>query len=284
MVVGKRNLMENKTKKLRLDLLLVDLKVFETRQKAQSAIMSGQVYVNDKQITKAGTQVLPTDKIVFKGEKFPYVSRGGLKLARALSEFNISVKDKICLDAGASTGGFTDCLLQHEAKLVYAVDVGYGQFDWKLRNDPRVKLIERENIRYLTREKLYNNNLENMATFCCMDLSFISVTKVLQNVVELMDTEKHIVILIKPQFEAGKDQVPKSGVIKGKDIYLQVIDNIFQFCDTISLKAISLTYSPIKGSSGNIEFLAYLNNIEDSKGIALQHIVEIVDQAQQELI
>jgi len=195
---------------------------------------------------------------------------GGFKLEKALKEFNIDIAGKICLDAGASTGGFTDCMLQNGAEKVYAVDVGYGQIAWKLRNDPKVAVIERTNIRTATPEEVYKNfgtchselvsESESIkAEFCSMDLSFISIIKVLKNVKSLMNPDKHeIIALIKPQFEAGKDLVPKSGVIRDKNIHVQVVRDIINFACTISLSPVNLSYSPIQGPAGNIEYLIHL--------------------------
>lgn len=254
-----------KAKKERLDTVLVSKGFFETKNQAQAAILAGNVKINGQKITKAGTQVLPDAEMNIEIESMPYVSRGGLKLEKALKEFEISVKDKICLDAGASTGGFTDCLLQNGAKKVYAVDVGYGQLAWKLRNDPRVMVIERTNIRNATADQIYkdieikDNSL--FAEIATMDLSFISITKVLENVKSLMNQEnQELIALIKPQFEAGKEQVPKTGVVKDKNIHVNVIENVVKYACNLSLFPIALTYSPLKGPAGNIEYLVYLKN------------------------
>lgn len=275
--------MTQNKEKIRLDVLLVDKQLFETRQKAQAAIMAGLVFVNDKLETKAGTKLLSDVKIDVKGNACPYVSRGGLKLERALKEFDLDVQNLVCIDAGASSGGFTDCLLQNGARYVYAVDVGYGQIDWKLRNDDRVKVIERTNIRYLEPEKLYEDNIQTPATFCTADLSFISVEKVLANILKLMNHAGSFVILIKPQFEAGKDQVPKTGVVKDKKVHFEVIKRIFNFCSTLDLIAEKLTYSPVKGPSGNIEYLCYITNNTSQSTLTDDYILQIVDKAHQEL-
>lgn len=275
--------MSQHKEKKRLDVLLVEKELFETRQKAQTAIMSGNVFVNDKKETKAGTQISPEAKIDLKGNALPYVSRGGLKLEKALKSFNLDINNAICLDAGASSGGFTDCLLQNGAATVYAIDVGYGQLDWKIRNDHRVKVFERTNIRYLTPQDLYKEQKEQKATICVADLSFISITKVLKNILTLMDKEQHLIILIKPQFEAGKNQVPKTGVIKDKKLHEEIITTIFNFCNTLNLRPINLTHSPIKGPSGNIEYLAYLTNCALETLTGEDIIKNVVNTAHQEL-
>ena len=254
-------------KKDRLDNILFSLGHFESKNQAQAAILAGKVKINGKKITKAGTQILKDEKLDIEVESIPYVSRGGFKLEKALKEFNISVENKICLDAGASTGGFTDCLLQNNARKVYAVDVGYGQLSWKLRNNPNVVVIERTNIRSAEHSEIYkdidiadNTLFAEFATMASIDLSFISITKVLENIKKLMNPTHHeIVALIKPQFEAGKDEVPKSGVIKDKNVHVNVIKKILDFSCTFSLFPVDLTYSPIKGPAGNIEYLVYLS-------------------------
>ena len=274
-------------KKERLDNFLVSKGYFDTKSQAQGNILAGKVKINGEVLTKAGTQINPDKVENIEIQSMPYVSRGGFKLEKALKEFNINLTGKICLDAGASTGGFTDCMLQSGAGKVYAVDVGYGQIAWKLRNDPKVEVIERTNIRTITPEEIYkeeNGKKSEFAEFCTMDLSFISIIKVLKNIKNLMNPEKHeIIALIKPQFEAGKDQVPKSGVIRDKNIHVNVIQNIIDFACTINLSPVNLyenefdfqkigeaefsenrhsrfalTYSPIQGPAGNIEYLIHL--------------------------
>lgn len=276
--------MNSKTKKERLDLILVNKGFFETKSQAQAAIMAGKVKIDGKMISKAGTLILKDSDLNIEVETLPYVSRGGLKLEKAFKFFNISVKDKICLDAGASTGGFTDCMLQNGAEKVYAVDVGYGQLAWKLRNNDKVTVIERTNIRHAAINEIYGETTENkdFATFATMDLSFISITKVLSNIKNLMNPDnQEIVALIKPQFEAGKDQVPKDGVIKDKNIHVNVIKNIIDFACTLSLFPVDLTYSPIKGPAGNIEYLVYLSNIQNE--FNEEKIRMVVDQAYEQL-
>jgi 23S rRNA (cytidine1920-2'-O)/16S rRNA (cytidine1409-2'-O)-methyltransferase len=275
--------MREKKEKKRLDTLLVEKELFETRQKAQAAIMAGVVYVNGNKETKSGTKFSQEVLITVKDDYLPFVSRGGLKLAKALDVFNIDLKDRICIDAGASTGGFTDCLLQNGAAMVYAVDVGYGQLDWKLRNDPRVKVIERTNIRYLTPEKLYNDEQSIKASLATIDLSFISVTKVIISLVSLMSYEKHLIILIKPQFEAGRERVTKSGVVKDNKTHISVISTIFDFCKNLELYPVDLTYSPVKGPSGNIEYLGYVTGKPAKDLIDNTLINSIVEKAHKDL-
>jgi len=250
-------------KKERLDNYLVANGYFDTKNQAQGNILAGKVKINGEILTKSGTQINTEKPQIIEIESMPYVSRGGFKIEKALNEFNINLQDKICLDAGASTGGFTDCMLQNGAAKIYAVDVGYGQIAWKLRSNPKVVVIERTNIRNVKPEEVYKDiTLEesnNFAEFCTMDLSFISITKVLGNIKNLMNPEKQeIVALIKPQFEAGKDLVPKSGVIKDKNIHVNVIKNIINFACTINLSPVNLVYSPIQGPAGNIEYLIHL--------------------------
>jgi len=269
-------------KKERLDTLLVLKGFFETKNQAQAAIMAGNVRLNSQVITKAGTQIQDKPDLLIEVENLPYVSRGGFKLEKALHEFNINVQDKICLDAGASTGGFTDCILQKGAKKVYAVDVGYGQLAWKLRTDARVCVIERTNIRSVSPSEVYKDidiqAKENYAELAVMDLSFISLIKVIENVKSLMHPDKQeILALIKPQFEAGKDQVPKNGVIKDKNIHVNVIKNIVEYTCTINLYPVNLTYSPIKGPAGNIEYLIYLTN--NKNNFSEEEIITVVNNA-----
>ena len=249
----------------RLDKVLFELGYFETKNKAQAAIMAGDVKINDVKITKAGTKIEYSDKMKIEIKTMPYVSRGGFKLAKAVSAFNIDLKDKICLDAGASTGGFTDCMLQNGAKKVYSVDVGYGQFAWKLRTDSRVKVIERVNIKNCDEKDIFDESDEH-PNFCATDLSFISVTKVLPNIKKMMQTKNiEIVTLIKPQFEAGKEEVGKNGVVRDKNTHIKVIEEVLNFGTKIGLIPLNLTISPIKGPAGNIEYLAYFSDIGEKK-------------------
>jgi len=241
-------------RKERIDKLLVTRGFFESREKAQRALMAGIVFVDGRRIDKAGEKVPENASIEVKGEVCPYVSRGGLKLKKAIDEFGIVLKDKICLDVGASTGGFTDCMLKEGAFKVYAVDVGYGQLHWSLRINPRVVPIERFNARYLD-EKVIPEKVD----FFAMDLSFISVKKVLPPVERVLKKgESEGVVLIKPQFEAGRQKV-KGGVVRDKRVHIEVIEEIVTFVDEeLELFPLDLTFSPIKGPEGNIEFLLYV--------------------------
>jgi len=246
--------------KERLDKILTDKGFFETKSKAQGAIMAGDVKINDEIITKAGylLELKETTKIEIKS--LPFVSRGGLKLDKAVKTFCIDLKNRYCLDAGASTGGFTDCMLQNGASYVYAVDVGYGQIAWKLRNDNRVKVVERTNIKNCEKTEIYDTN-DTLPDFCAMDLSFISIIKVLDNIKTLMNPNKQeIVSLIKPQFEAGKELVGKNGVVREKSTHIKVIEDVLNYAQNIGLNPKQLTYSPIKGPAGNIEYLVQLTN------------------------
>lgn len=268
--------------KERIDVLLVEKGLFPTRQRAQSAIMAGLVYIGNKRIDKAGTKVIRDAKIHVKGDPIPYVSRGGLKLEKGLEKFNIPIKGKIFLDVGASTGGFTDCLLQRGAKKVYAIDVGYGQLDWKLRNDDRVVVLERTNIRYLEPEAL-----AELAHCAVIDVSFISLKLVIPAVERLLADDSHIIALIKPQFEAGKEKVGKKGVVSKPKVHEEVLCEILRFVEDEGLVAKGLTYSPIKGPEGNIEFLTYIykNSMENTASFDYnKKIPYIVKDAHEQLI
>lgn len=246
-------------KKVRLDSFLVDLGYFETKSKASASILAGDVKINDEIITKSGFQINPEKNYDIEIKTMPYVSRGGFKLEKALKTFDVDVKYRICLDAGASTGGFTDCLLQNGAKFVYAVDVGYGQFAWKLRTDDRVKVIEKTNLKVCNFEDIYFGN-EPVADLLVMDVSFISIEKVIPNLKKLLKPEFHeMICLIKPQFEAGKEQVDKGGVVKDKKVHVQVIERVLGFIKSQNYIVKDLTYSGIKGPSGNIEYLVYFS-------------------------
>ncbi len=266
-----------KNHRKRLDDYLVNRGFFETKSRAQGAILSGKVKVNDEIITKAGTMIKPGDDINVEVKNMPYVSRGGFKLEKAAKEFNIDVKDRICLDIGASTGGFTDFMLQNGAKKVYAIDVGYGQLAWKLRNDLRVEVIERTNIKNL-------KSLDDFADFAAVDVSFISLTGVLQSVKSLMQADKQeIVLLVKPQFEAGRELVPKSGVVKDKNVHTEVIKKVAKFSSALGLFPVNLAYSPIKGPAGNIEYLMHLSNKCDCGKIDENKIKQVVKNAHENL-
>ncbi|MBR6301695.1 TlyA family RNA methyltransferase [bacterium] len=259
--------MQNKE---RLDKYLTDLGYFETKSKAASAILAGNVKINDEYITKAGYQINTQKEYDIVVKSMPYVSRGGFKLQKALDTFKPEVKDRVCFDAGASTGGFTDCLLQYGAKFVYAVDVGYGQLDWKIRSDDRVKTIEKTNLKICTADDIYDEN-EEFADFLVSDLSFISLTKVLGNLKTLLKPEFHeMICLIKPQFEAGADKVEKGGVVRNPKTHAEVISKVADFAKSLNYSIKGLTYSSIKGPAGNIEYLIWLSTecIENSYDIA----------------
>lgn len=260
-------------KKERLDQILVKKGFFETRSKAQAVIMAGLVFVDGKKIEKSGTSVLEDSHIEVKGEGLPYVSRGGLKLEQALNTFNVDVKDKIILDVGASTGGFTDCLLQRGAKMVYAIDVGYGQISLKLRNDPRVVVVERTNVRYLRPEELYKGR-EEKASLAVIDVSFISLAKVFPAICDLLSDDGEIVALVKPQFEAGREQVEKGGIVRDKKVQVEVLDNVIASGPKLGLKLKGATYSPIKGADGNIELFVHFSKLGGNVKVDSNKIVE----------
>ena len=266
--------------KERLDVLLVKRNLADSREKAKALIMSGIVYVNGQKEDKAGTTFDETAPIEVRGNTLKYVSRGGLKLEKAMTHFGVELKDKICMDVGSSTGGFTDCMLQNGAVKVYAVDVGHGQLDWKLRNDPRVVCMEKTNIRYVTHE-----NIPDEIGFSSIDVSFISLTKVLEPVRELLCPGGEVVALIKPQFEAGREQVGKKGVVRDKSVHLEVIKKVLEYALSIGFSVLNLEFSPIKGPEGNIEYLAHLKKQEE--GMAPESCPvdpeRIVEQAHQTL-
>lgn len=239
--------------KERLDVLLVKRNLAESREKAKALIMSGIVYVNGQKEDKAGTTFEETAPIEVRGSTLKYVSRGGLKLEKAMDRFGVRLDGKVCMDVGASTGGFTDCMLQNGAVKVYSVDVGHGQLAWKLRNDERVVCMEKTNIRYVTPE-----DIADPIGFASIDVSFISLTKVLEPVKALLEDNGQIVCLIKPQFEAGREKVGKKGVVRDPAVHLEVIDMVIDYALSIGFEALNLEFSPIKGPEGNIEYLLYL--------------------------
>ena len=244
-------------KKERLDKYLVDLGYFDNKSKASAAILAGNVMIGTEVITKAGYQIDITKDYDFKIKSMPFVSRGGFKLKKALETFNVNVKNRICFDAGASTGGFTDCLLQNGAKYVYAVDVGYGQLDWKIRSSEQVKTIEKTNLKTCNFNDIYQND-DIVADLLVSDLSFISLTKVLPNLKQLLNPDFHeMICLIKPQFEAGKEFVEKGGVVKDKHVHEIVINNVIDCITGLNYSIKGLTYSSIKGPAGNIEYLVW---------------------------
>lgn len=262
--------MQNKE---RLDKYLTDLGYFDTKSKAAAAIIAGNVKINDEYITKAGFQINPAKEYDIEVKSMPYVSRGGFKLKKAIDTFQPDIKDRVCFDAGASTGGFTDCLLQNGAKFVYAADVGYGQLDWKIRSDNRVKTIEKTNLKICSFEDIYNPE-DEVADFLVSDLSFISLTKVLENLKKLLKPDFHeMICLIKPQFEAGKDKIEKGGVVRSKETHVEVINNVLNFAKSLGYSIEGLTYSSIKGPAGNIEYLVWLTTDKKSTNFEIDKIV-----------
>lgn len=246
--------------KERLDVLLVDRGLAPSREKAKAIIMSGNVFVDGEREDKPGTKLNIEKEIIIKTNPNPYVSRGGLKLDKAMKAFDLTLEGKICMDVGASTGGFTDCMLQNGAIKVYAIDVGYGQFAWKLRQDKRVVCMEKTNIRYVTPDRI-----DDLVDFVSIDVSFISLRKVLEPVRKLMQEDAEIVCLIKPQFEAGREKVGKKGVVRDRTVHEEVIRGIMQYVQTISFYIKGLSFSPIKGPEGNIEYLLYMTKVEQEK-------------------
>jgi len=238
--------------KERIDVLLVEKGFLPSREKAKRTVMAGLVFVGGQRVDKPGTPIDVDVAIEVRGNAIPYVSRGGLKLEKAMASYDISLSEKVCMDIGASTGGFTDCMLQNGAKHVYAVDVGYGQLDWKLRNDERVTNMERTNIRYVTPE-----HIETPIDFISIDVSFISLKLVLPVAVSLLRPDGELVYLIKPQFEAGRAQVKKNGVVRDESVHEEVLQKIVKLSYDAQIEIRALTYSPIKGPKGNIEFLAF---------------------------
>lgn len=240
--------------KERLDVLLVSLGLAESRAKAQATIMAGEVYVNGQKADKSGTEVDITANVEVRGSACPYVSRGGLKLEKALKNFGVDPTGFVCSDSGASTGGFTDCLLQQGASKVFAIDVGYGQLAWKIRNDPRVVVMERTNIRYVTPE-----DLGEPLDLSVVDVSFISLSLVLPVIRSLLKETGQVLCLIKPQFEAGKEKVGKKGVVRDPAVHEEVLQNFISLAKSLDFTIRDLTFSPVKGPEGNIEFLAHLS-------------------------
>ncbi len=245
----------------RLDVQLVALGLCPTRSKAQACIMAGEVFVNQQKVDKAGTLVDPSAQIELRGNSCPYVSRGGLKLEKALRDFGVDPTGYVCSDSGASTGGFTDCLLQKGAKKVFAIDVGYGQLAWKVREDPRVVCMERTNIRYVTPE-----DLGEPLDLSVVDVSFISLRIVLPAIQRLLKPTGQVLCLIKPQFEAGKEKVGKKGVVRDAAVHLEVLQNFLSLAEELHFTVRNLTFSPVKGPEGNIEFLAHLSMQEGQQG------------------
>ena len=280
--------MNNKIKKVRLDLYLTEKGIFSTREKARVAIMEGSVFVNNQKEDKPGTMIREDADVQYRGEKLKYVSRGGLKLEKAVEVFRIDLRDKICIDIGSSTGGFTDLMLQNSAKKVFAVDCGTNQLDYKLRIDNRVVVMENTNARYLKREDIGNEIID----FVSVDVSFISLSKILPVIKDLLRDGGESVLLIKPQFEAGKELVEKNGVVRDKKVHAQVIKGIIDACINSGMTIEGLDFSPIKGPAGNIEYLLYVTNHKTSaveKNINIdtnnldEYINQIVDKSHKEL-
>lgn len=252
------------TNKERLDVLLVEKGLAESREKAKTLIMTGNVFVAGQREDKAGTKIDASLEIIVRGNPNPYVSRGGLKLEKAMAQYPIALQDKICMDVGASTGGFTDCMLQNGAKKVYSIDVGRGQLAWKLRQNPKVVCMEKTNIRYVTPE-----DIEEKVAFVSIDVSFISLKKVLGPVKALMEASAELVCLIKPQFEAGRGKVGKKGVVRDILVHKDVVNKIIEHANELGFFCIGIDYSPIKGPEGNIEYLLYVRNEERDQDIDL---------------
>ena len=258
--------------KKRLDVLLTEQGYADTRSKAQAIIMIGQVYVNGQKADKPGVSYEETVELEVRGAVCPYVSRGGLKLEKALRDFGVKPEGYVCSDSGASTGGFTDCLLQQGAKKVFAIDVGYGQLDWKIRSDPRVVVMERTNIRYVTPDQL-----GEPLDLSVIDVSFISLKIVLPAIKELLKPTGQVLCLIKPQFEAGKEKVGTKGVVRDKATHQEVLDNFVALADELNFTILGLTFSPVKGPEGNIEFLGHLT-LAEAEGIR-PDTADVVEQA-----
>lgn len=266
--------------KKRVDVALVERGLAQSREKAQALVMSGVVYIGENKVDKASAQVMPEDELIVRQMGTGYVSRGALKLEKGLAVFGIEAKDRVAMDLGASTGGFTDVLLQNGAAHVYAIDVGYGQLDWKLRNDPRVTVMERTNARYLTAD-----DLPLRPTLGVMDVSFISITKILPAAAAIMGENGEFISLIKPQFEAGRDRVGKKGVVRDAQVHLDVVKEILHFIDAdMGWTAQNLSFSPIKGPEGNIEFLVHILPKERAThSVTEQEAAEVVRQAHESL-
>lgn len=264
--------------KERLDVLLIERGFFESREKAKAVIMAGEVFVNGQREDKAGSKFAKDADIEVKGKLLKYVSRGGLKLEKAVEVYGIDLVDKVCIDIGSSTGGFTDCMLQHGAVLVYAIDVGTNQLAWKLREDPRVVSMEKTNIRYVTEEQL-----PKKADFSSVDVSFISLTKVLPSAICLLKEGAEMVCLIKPQFEAGREKVGKKGVVRDFAVHREVIEMVVNFSVELNFLIKGLTFSPVKGPEGNIEYLLYMKKEKERMSEqAVHNILTDIDRVVEE--
>ncbi len=266
------------SEKQRLDAELVARGIIQSREQAKAAIMAGQVYVNNQKADKAGESVSPEDKIEFRGEKLAYVSRGGLKLEKAMELYGFKLDNKICMDVGASTGGFTDCMLQKGATKVYSIDVGYGQLAWKLRQDERVVNLERTNVRYITTEQV-----PDIVDFVSIDVSFISLGLVIPVLVPFLSDEAMMVCLVKPQFEAGKEKVGKHGVVRDPATHMEVLERAVGFAKNAGFGIVGLEFSPIKGPQGNIEYLMVLTRKEPELSVSSEDIKKLVESSHSEL-
>ena len=267
--------------KIRLDQYLVQHGMIQSRERAKALIMAGVVFVNEQKVDKAGEMIKEDAKVEVRGHDIGYVSRGGLKLEKAMQCFPLTPRGKVCMDIGASTGGFTDCMLQNGAVKVFSVDVGHGQLAWKLRNDPRVVCMEKTNIRYVTPQ-----DIDDVLDFASVDVSFISLTKVLGPARELLADGGEMVCLIKPQFEAGREKVGKKGVVRDKSVHEEVIDKVVSFALSIGFSVLHLEYSPIKGPEGNIEYLVHLKKEAEAEQAGVEESVDVqkvVDAAHGEL-
>ncbi len=264
--------------KLRLDVAVFERGFAETREKAKAMIMAGSVYVNGQKALKGGVNVKETDVIEVRGAVNPFVSRGGLKLDKAMKSFGLDLTDNICMDIGASTGGFTDCMLTNGAKKVYAIDVGYGQLAWKLRCDERVVNLERTNFRYVTREQVPDE-----VDFASVDVSFISLKLILPVMHTLLKNGGHSVCLIKPQFEAGKENIGKKGVVRDKSVHEDVVRNITSFAAENGFRVLGVDFSPIKGPEGNIEYLMYIEKCENGEMLWEGSVEELVERSHENL-
>lgn len=268
-----------KANKVRLDVALFERGLAPSREKAKAIIMAGIVYVNNQKSDKAGKEIKEDDVIEVRGSTLKYVSRGGLKLEKAMEAFPINLENKICMDVGASTGGFTDCMLMNGAQKVYSIDVGYGQLAWKLRTDERVINLERTNFRYVT-----NEQVPDKIDFSSVDVSFISLKHILPNLNQLLKDDGQAVCLIKPQFEAGREKVGKKGVVSDLSTHLEVVERIISLSVENGFSVCGLEFSPVKGPEGNIEYLIYLNKSEEPAVMENVNAKELVNQSHEELL
>ncbi len=266
------------SEKLRLDVAVFERGFAETREKAKAMIMAGSVYINGQKALKGGVNIKETDVIEVRGAVNPFVSRGGLKLDKAVKSFGLDLSDCICMDIGASTGGFTDCMLTNGAKKVYSIDVGYGQLAWKLRCDERVVNLERTNFRYVTREQVPDE-----IDFASVDVSFISLKLILPVMHTLLKDGGHSVCLIKPQFEAGKENIGKKGVVRDKSVHAAVVENITSFAAENGFKVLGVDFSPIKGPEGNIEYLMYIEKTDIGEMLWQSSVIELVERSHENL-